>query len=143
MPPSVRATVAVGIAVLVGQLLPLLRLVKPFATVERLQDDSCKLFAAHLPNAEDLTLYRWGLVFVSAGNLSPLIGHSTFGAIQEGNCTAAGVPEGTIVLMDIRQGLAGRKQEPSFWTLRTEGLPNTLAFHPHGKVSLFVNLRAL
>jgi hypothetical protein len=107
-----------------------------------------------LANSEDLTVYRQGLVFVSAGNVGPLLGHHHAGDVFEEKgvpggdlLEAAGVAAGHVFMLDLRRLLAsnselarneedGEEEEeeegPVLHRLPIQGLPSNLAFHPHG-----------
>lgn len=132
------AIAALCVAVFVAQLAPLVLLLKPFAVLPLIRNDSaCALVGNDaLANAEDLTMYWWGLVLVSAGNLLPLIGHSPLGAIANGDLRTAGVADGGIWLLDVRRALASGVTDgtsaPELFPVPIRGMPAELEFHPHG-----------
>lgn len=115
------------LGVMVAQLMPLFQVLRPFDTFDNKElAASCELLGDSLiSNSEDLTLYKFGKMFISAGNLVPLIGHVDI--VTDGDLLNSNIDNGNIAMVTIRDNAPSCVQ-----VLKIDNFPDQTPFHPHG-----------
>jgi hypothetical protein len=114
------------VAVVIAQFLPLYNVLRPFDKIDTSHfTSSCELFGDSMfSNSEDLAIYKWGQIFVSAGNLNPLIGHADI--VPNGDLLSSNIENGKIGMLTVGSSASCAQ------VVELDDFPRNTPFHPHG-----------